>query len=526
MSLQWPVLGRESVWAAAVPEGDTIFRAARTRTLISRATVRRGNRMPSSTRVSSEGLGLSDSPARALPFVRFPLAAVLAAACVLVLLAPASARSQESGNLTGRWVLNRNQSQVDKEVGFNPAWLAAGTRSAERESGGGEGGGRGRRGSGGGQQGGAVPRESEEDSKRVQQLSAEVRMPSPHLTIIDSRGTVTITDADDVSRTLHTDGNDDYLQIHGLPITAVTVRDSGHVVVRYKVEQGRELRYTYTRETAGPKLTVDIQFVEGGRVADTVQRVYDLIGPDDPFPMPDVTAKTERGAAGGVPAIPLPAAAPASGLQCRAPGAIQPAAGCRAQGTDASGDCHRRPRRAGGVVRADRGGARSGRGRQVEERRLHRADEHRRGLVRLRQRDHRQPVDWIVRVSLRPGRLYQHHRAALVSAVAGPGPGVAPAQRRHQRRRRRRTLCHCGQGNIRISGRVHRPDQGGQQVMVRERSTFAAVRKILETFWTPLLYQKRSSAKFNTRARISLLQIRFKTRSPYLPMLLASASPM
>ena len=238
--------------------------------------------MPSSIRVSS---------------------AALAAACMLGFLAP-SARSQESGNLTGRWVLNRNQSQVDKEIGFTPAWLAAGT---ERESSGG--GGRGRRGSGGGQQGGyGVPRESEEDATRVQQLSTEARMPSPHLTIIDSRGTVTITDADNVSRTLHTDGKDDSLQIHGLPITAVTVRDSGHVVVRYKVEQGRELRYTYTRETGRPTLTVDIQFVEGGRVADTVRRVYDLIGPEDPFPTPDLTSKTEPGAVRGVPAIPPPAA--------------------------------------------------------------------------------------------------------------------------------------------------------------------------------------------------------------------------
>jgi hypothetical protein len=226
------------------------------------------------------------------------------------LLAPASARSQESGNLTGRWVLNRNQSQVDKQIGFNPAWLVAGTRSAGRESGGGEGGGRGRRGSGGGQQGGSnVPRESAEDAQRVQQLSAEARLPSPHLTIIDSRGTVTITDADEVSRTFHTDGKDDYLQIRGLPVTAVTVRDSGPVVVRYKVEQGRELRYTYTRETGGPQLTVDVQFVEGGRVADTVRRVYDLIGPDDPFPTPANTSKTEPGTAGGLPGIPAPAAA-------------------------------------------------------------------------------------------------------------------------------------------------------------------------------------------------------------------------
>ena len=236
-------------------------------------------------------------------------AAVLAASCVLGFLAPAFARGQESGNLTGRWVLNRNQSQIDKKIGFNPAWLVAGTRSGGRESGGGESGGGGRRGSGGGQQGGfAVPRESAEDAQRVQQLSAEARMPSPHLTIIDSRGTLTITDADDMSRTLHTDGKDDYLQIRGLPVTAVTIRESGPVVVRYKVEQGRELRYTYTRETGGPKLTVDVQFVEGGRVADSVRRVYDLIGPDDPFPAPD-KPKTEPGAAGGVPGIPASAAA-------------------------------------------------------------------------------------------------------------------------------------------------------------------------------------------------------------------------
>lgn len=246
--------------------------------------------MPSSTRLSG----------------KIHLAAVPIAACVLGLAAPTSARAQESGNLSGRWVLNRNQSQVDKEVGFTPVWLAAGARSAERESGGG-GGGRGRGGSGRGQQGRyAMPRETEEDAKRVQQLSAEARTPSPHLTILDSRGTVIITDAENVSRTLHTDGNDDYLQIHGLPITAVTVRESGHVVVRYKAEQGRELRYTYTREAAGPKLTIDIQFVEDGRVADTVQRVYDLIGPDDPFPTPEVTSKSEPGAVGGVPAVPRP----------------------------------------------------------------------------------------------------------------------------------------------------------------------------------------------------------------------------
>ena len=241
------------------------------------------------------------------------------AASVLALLMPTAARGQESGNLTGRWVLNRDQSQVDKEVGFNPVWLGAGAASAGRESGGDERGGRGRTGAGGSQRGRfPIPRESEEDAKRLQQLSDEARTPSPHLTILDSRGTVTITDADNLVRTLHTDGNDDDLQVKGVHVTAVTVRDNGHVVVRYKVEPERELRYTYTREAAGAKLTVDIAFVEHGRAGDTVRRVYDLIGPEDPFPStPEATSKTEPGAARGVPAVPQPtvpggAAAPTS----------------------------------------------------------------------------------------------------------------------------------------------------------------------------------------------------------------------
>jgi hypothetical protein len=80
------------------------------------------------------------------------------------------------------------------------------------------------------------------------------------------------------------------------------------VVVRYKVEQGRELRlYIHSRD-GRPTLTVDIQFVEGGRVADTVRRVYDLIGPEDSVPNADLTSKTEPGASGRVPAIPQPAA--------------------------------------------------------------------------------------------------------------------------------------------------------------------------------------------------------------------------
>ena len=92
--------------------------------------------MPSSTRVSSGELGLFDVYTRRFadslqPPPKLRWTVVFAAACMLGLLAPAAARSQESGNLTGRWVLNRNQSQVDKEVGFNPVWLVRIERGRE-----------------------------------------------------------------------------------------------------------------------------------------------------------------------------------------------------------------------------------------------------------------------------------------------------------------------------------------------------------------------------------------------------------
>jgi len=245
---------------------------------------------------------------------------LLVAASALGILPPTQASAQESGNLTGRWVLNRDQSQLSHEVGFNPDWLMAGRTGRGGESGGG--GGRGRRGSSGGDPGGySAPRESEDDAKRLQQLSTEAKTPPAHLTIVDTRGTVTITNARDVSRTYHTDGSEDQLQVEGVPISAVTVRETGGIVIRYKVEQGRELRYTYKRDPAASRLLVDIQFIERGGAGDTVRRVYDLIGPDDPFP-PDTTSSDTAAPATGasVPAVPPP-----PGLRGATPPANAPA---------------------------------------------------------------------------------------------------------------------------------------------------------------------------------------------------------
>src|SRR5439155_11028507 len=134
--------------------------------------------------------------------------------------------------------------------------------------------GRGRYGSSGGGAGAFTSRpESEDDAKRVQQLTAEVRNPPPHLTIVDTPTAVTITNDRAQSRTFHPNGHKELLQLDGVPVGVTAKREAGRLVVLYSVEQGRELRYTYSRAAGPPQLEVDVQFIERGG-GDTVRRIY------------------------------------------------------------------------------------------------------------------------------------------------------------------------------------------------------------------------------------------------------------
>ena len=89
----------------------------------------------------------------------------------------------------------------------------------------------------------------------------------------------------------------------GVTVATTTTRDAGRLVVRYKVDQQHELRYTYSRVDSPPQLVVDVQFVQRGG-GDTVRRVYEPAG------------ETERPADA---AAPRQAAAPPSAGQAAAP---------------------------------------------------------------------------------------------------------------------------------------------------------------------------------------------------------------
>ena len=217
-----------------------------------------------------------------------PILAILFG-CILMLQ---TTHAQDISTLDGRWTLDRGQSQFPKEIGFTADWLsdaiAADDAANGRAAGGGDrsGGRGGRRGGGGAAGRGPVsnrqpPRESLDDAERVALLTNEVRMPPVQLTIADTPTAVTITADNKQPRMFHPNGRIEALDLSSR-VTAelTTARDAGRLVVTYHVEQGRQLRYSYSRIASPEQLLVDIEFVEpkGG---EKVRLVYDRPGAND-----------------------------------------------------------------------------------------------------------------------------------------------------------------------------------------------------------------------------------------------------
>ena len=258
---------------------------------------------------------------------------MIAAAAVVALL-PAPARTQSASTLAGIWALNRSLSELPREIGFKADWISA--PSAGGQSGGtNSGGGRGRRGSGGGggtRGGAAAPfspsRQSYEDAQRLQLLTAEVRNPPARLIIVDTPAAVTITNELGQSRTLHPDGKEESIVLQGVPFSVTTKRDGDHLVVDYRVEQDREVRYTYSRTTTtGSQLIVEVQFLERG-AGDKARRVYE--------PGVETAAATPPTAAPAASAPPATAAA-ASSLKPPAPEAFDARPGAELKGLKSLG---------------------------------------------------------------------------------------------------------------------------------------------------------------------------------------------
>jgi hypothetical protein len=205
---------------------------------------------------------------------RLRLPALLALPIVLGTAGPALVQAQGQPDLAGRWALSHELSQLPREIGFG---LAGAPTEGSGSSAAGSGG-RGRRRSSGG--GGGVPGgftshpESQDDATRVGELTAEARNPSERLTIAETPTAVTITDDRGQSRRFHPDGKEALLQLDGAPVSVTAKWDAGRLVVLYDAEEGRQVRYTYSRTTSPPQLVVEVQFIERGEI-DAARRIYE-----------------------------------------------------------------------------------------------------------------------------------------------------------------------------------------------------------------------------------------------------------
>ena len=149
---------------------------------------------------------------------------------------------------------------------------------------------------------------SREEAENSKQLVNEVRNPPAGLTVASSAGTIVVTNEGGRARTYYPDGREAFTELDAAPVATVTRWEASRLVIRYKVEPGREVRYTVSRKASPPQLVIQAELLErGGR--DTVVRVYDLEGAGEP------AAGAQAPAAGAAPqtppVLPLPSQRPA-----------------------------------------------------------------------------------------------------------------------------------------------------------------------------------------------------------------------
>src|SRR2546426_687159 len=120
----------------------------------------------------------------------------------------------------------RTSGWAPAAMGLGGVWMPRGGRGAEAPAGSGKGRRASRRGGAGGF---TARRESEDDAKRVHQLTAEARNPSAHLTIVETSTAVTITDDRGQSRPFHPNGKEEKLQIEGVSVGGTTKTETGRL---------------------------------------------------------------------------------------------------------------------------------------------------------------------------------------------------------------------------------------------------------------------------------------------------------
>lgn len=266
---------------------------------------------------------------------RLALTIVAFAACAAG-VAPAvgqgTTAAASQADLAGTWALNRALSQLPKDVGFGMDVVPSGRAgSADSAS-----------GASGNPRSLTTRPQTELVARNTRQMVDEARTPPARLTITQAGAAVTVSDGRGQPRTFQASGRDEIVTLDAGPITTVSRWEGGRLVVRYRVETGREVRYTYGRRADPPQLIVTTEFLERGG-HDVVTRVYDPApaGEFAPGGAPGVSAGGQRAALpAGLPELPSQRQAT---LAPTSPAAADASRLVPAQGRAAPADLDQRP---------------------------------------------------------------------------------------------------------------------------------------------------------------------------------------
>jgi hypothetical protein len=123
-----------------------------------------------------------------------------------------------------------------------------------------------------------------------------------------------VSDEQGSVRSFHPNGRAETLQVGGASVLTVARRDEGKLVVLYSVADLRQLRYTYSRVEGSATLAIDVEFIERGRVGDSVKRFYKQPAASDGKAITTAGAPTAPGGAPAAGSAP-PAAVPRAGSE-------------------------------------------------------------------------------------------------------------------------------------------------------------------------------------------------------------------
>jgi hypothetical protein len=102
---------------------------------------------------------------------------------------------------------------------------------------------------------------------------------------------------------VHPSGREESIELQGVPFVATARRDGDKLVVVYRAQPEREVRYTYERSAAPPQLIVDVEFLEKGN-HDRERLVYEPGVATDTRTTP--ASSTPSSASRDMPAAPAP----------------------------------------------------------------------------------------------------------------------------------------------------------------------------------------------------------------------------